>query len=115
SVGKTLRRSAEDRGSGRLALVGVASRARRVLLAAVLALSPLPVVAAQQDAPERIDRGRFTAVYFPSDQTLTQSLLDYSVRNDTFPGLPRPRQHVWLAIAPNRRRFREWIGPGAPE
>jgi hypothetical protein len=70
---------------------------------------------AQEDAPERLDRGRFTAVYFSSDQTLTQSLLDYSVRNDTFPGLPRPQQHVWLAIAPNRRRFREWTGPGAPE
>ncbi|HEX8946002.1 MAG TPA: hypothetical protein VF785_22880 [Gemmatimonadaceae bacterium] len=72
-------------------------------------------VAAQEEAPGRLDRGRFTAVYFPSDRTLAQSLLDYAVRTDTFPGLPRPQQHVVLAIAPNGRRFREWIGPGAPE
>ena len=92
---------------------------RRLLRATALGLLSLVTsaapVGAQQDAPERLDRGRFTAVFFPSDQTLTQSLLDYSARNDTFPGLPRPRQHVWLAIAPNHRRFREWSGEGAPE
>jgi len=114
-VGKTLRRSAQDGGGGRLALGAALSRARRALSVAALIPLALTAAAAQEEAPERLDRGRFTAVYFPSDQTLTQSLLDYSVRNDTFPGLPRPRQHVWLAIAPNRKRFREWIGPGAPE
>jgi len=114
-VGKTLRRSAQDGGGGRLALGAVLSAARRALSVAVLIPVALTTAGAQEEAPERIDRGRFTAVYFPSDQTLTQSLLEYSVRNDTFPGLPRPRQHVWLAIAPNRKRFREWIGPGAPE
>jgi hypothetical protein len=92
---------------------------RRLLCATAVGLLSLvtsgATVGAQQEAPERLDRGRFTAVFFPSDQTLTQSLLDYSARNDTFPGLPRPRQHVWLAIAPNRRRFREWSGEGAPE
>jgi len=114
-VGKTLRRSAQDGGGGRLALGAVLSRVRRALSVAALIPLALTTAGAQEEAPERIDRGRFTAVYFPSDQTLTQSLLEYSVRNDTFPGLPRPRQHVWLAIAPNRKRFREWIGPGAPE
>jgi hypothetical protein len=69
----------------------------------------------QTDAPERLDRGRFTAVFFPSENTLAKSLLDYAVRSDTFPGLPRPQQHVVLAIAPDRRRFREWVGPAAPE
>jgi hypothetical protein len=69
----------------------------------------------QQDAPERLDRGRFTAVYYPSERTLASSLLDAAIRSDTFPGLPRPRQQVLLAIAPDRRRFREWVGPGAPE
>ena len=34
---------------------------------------------------------------------------------DTFPGLPRPTQHVLVAIAPDQRRFREWIGPNVPE
>jgi hypothetical protein len=70
---------------------------------------------AQQDAPERIDRGRFTAVYFPTERALAAALLDQAVRTDTFPGLPRPHQHVLIALAPDRRRFREWVGPGAPE
>ena len=37
------------------------------------------------------------------------------MRHDTFPGLPRPKAHVLLAIAPDARRFRAWVGPGAPE
>jgi len=34
---------------------------------------------------------------------------------DTFPGLPRPKQRVVIAIAPDKRRFREWAGTSAPE
>jgi len=68
-----------------------------------------------QDAPERLDRGRFTAVFYPADRPLATSLLETAARTDTFPGLPRPRQHLLLEIAPDRRRFREWAGPGAPE
>jgi hypothetical protein len=69
----------------------------------------------QVDAPARIDRGRFTAVFYPSEATLAASLLDYAVATDTFPGLPRPKQQVLLAIAPDRERFRQWTGPEAPE
>jgi hypothetical protein len=69
----------------------------------------------RQDAPARLDRGRFTAVYYPSEATLAASLLDYAVKTDTFPGLPRPTKQVLLAIAPDRERFREWVGPDAPE
>jgi len=104
-VGKTLRRGAQDREGRRLA----------VSVAALLVVAFSIKGAAQQEAPERLDRGRFTAVYFPSERTLTQSLLEYAVRNDTFPGLPRPQQQVLLALAPNRKLFREWVGPGAPE
>ena len=68
-----------------------------------------------QSAPERLDRGRFTAVFFPSERTLANALLDRALSNDTFPGLPRPTQRVLLAIAPDRARFRDWIGPAAPE
>lgn len=68
-----------------------------------------------QPAPERLDRGRFTAIYFPSERTLARSLIDEALKSDTFPGLPRPTQHVLLAIAPDRRRFRDWVGPSAPE
>jgi hypothetical protein len=104
-VGKTLRRGSQN-GGGRRVAVSVAA----FLLAAFGANAT-----AQEEAPDRLDRGRFTAVYFPSERTLTQSLLEYSTRNDTFPGLPRPQQHVLLAMAPNRKLFREWVGPGAPE
>ena len=81
------------------------------VLAALLGHSPVRA----QPAPERLDRGRFTAVFYPSDATLAHSLLDEALRSDTFPGLPRPQQHVLLALAPDHRRFREWVGPGAPE
>src|SRR5262245_52857123 len=71
--------------------------------------------AAQIAAPGRLDRGRFTAVFYPSERTLAKSLLDGAVKTDTFPGLARPTQRVLIALAPDRERFREWIGPGAPE
>jgi hypothetical protein len=46
---------------------------------------------------------------------LANSLLEAATRTDSFPGLPRPTQHVLLELAPDRRRFRDWVGPGAPE
>lgn len=70
---------------------------------------------AAQDPPNRLDRGRFTAVFFPTEQRLAHSLLQDAQARDTFPGLPRPRAKVLLMLAPDERRFREWIGPGAPE
>jgi hypothetical protein len=70
---------------------------------------------AQDDAPRRLDAGRFTAVYFPDDERLARALLEGAVRTDSFPWLPRSRQHVLIAIAPDARRFRQWAGPGAPE
>ncbi len=113
------------RGSARVGRTGrgavAASRASRVwrLRCASIIAFTLALLAARiggaQDAPERLDRGRFTAVFYPSEQTLARSLLDDALRTDTFPGLPRPQAHVLLAIAPDRQRFREWVGPGAPE
>jgi hypothetical protein len=58
---------------------------------------------------------RFSVVAFPSEARLARSLLDAAVANDTFPGLPRPRAAVRILLAPDEARFREWIGPGAPE
>lgn len=87
----------------------------RILSALMVLLCGVVPALRAQDAPERIDRGRFTAVFYPEDRVLATSLLDGAVKNDTFPGLPRPQQRVLLEIAPDRRRFREWIGPGAPE
>ena len=79
------------------------------------AFLPARLASQPNPPPLRIDRGRFTAVFFESEQTLAKSLLDAAVRADTFPGLPRPQQRVLLELAPDRRRFRDWIGPGAPE
>ena len=90
------------------------------MLAGSAGLRPFPRVPSPESrvpqlAPERLDRGRFTTVFYPSERVLAASLLDAAMRTDTFPGLPRPIQHVFLAIAPDRDRFREWVGPGGPE
>jgi hypothetical protein len=71
--------------------------------------------AGAQDSASRHDTGRFTVVAYPQDQLLAKSLLASAAARDTFPGLPRPTQRVVIAIAPDRRRFRDWIGPTAPE
>ncbi|MDQ3697173.1 MAG: hypothetical protein M3373_04005, partial [Gemmatimonadota bacterium] len=49
------------------------------------------------------------------DLQLARSLLASAVARDSFPGLPRPADGITIAIAPDARRFREWIGPEAPE
>ena len=80
----------------------------------MLAVAALPL-AAQDDAPSRLDVGRFTAVFFPQDDRLARTLVAEAARTDSFPWLPRPRERVLIAIAPDARRFRQWAGPGAPE
>jgi hypothetical protein len=80
----------------------------------LLALGADPIQA-QDDAPLRLDVGRFTAVYFPGDELLVRSLLAGAARTDSFPWMPRPRQRVLIAIAPDAARFRAWAGPHAPE
>ena len=106
-MGTALRRSIEGRRARWPALTWVWSALLWVVWAAP--------GWAQHEAPERLDRDRFTAVFYPSERALAKSLLEIAVSRDTFPGLPRPRQRVVLALAPDRRRFREWVGPGAPE
>ena len=69
----------------------------------------------RQEAPERLDRGRFTFLHFPQDRQLTASLAEHALRTDTFPGLPRPRQRVVIAVAPDRDRLRAWVGDAVPE
>jgi hypothetical protein len=143
-MGEALRGGAGGRGGrGSTAARGVGRRtARRVaalvaapllaLLVAVLPLSPARLAAQASPtspaAPDsgappapppgaafRLDSGRFTVVAYPRDAALARALLADALRRDTFPGLPRPRGRVLLAIAPDRRTFREWVGPAAPE
>ena len=63
----------------------------------------------------RLDEGRFTIVSEARDERLAYALLTAAQANDTFPGLPRPQQHVLIAIAPDAQRFRAWVGPNTPE
>jgi len=83
-----------------------------VLLAFILLSSS---ILHAQEAPERLDRGRFSFLFFPRDRQLATSLAAHAIATDTFPGLPRPTQRIVIAIAPDRRRFREWAGTAAPE
>ena len=63
----------------------------------------------------RLDSGRFTVVAYPADRQLADNLLRAALARDSFPGLSRPRARVLLMVAPDERRFREWVGPNAPE
>jgi len=69
----------------------------------------------QSGAPRRLDTGRLTFVYYPQDDRLAHSLAAAALASDSFPGLPRPRQRALIAIAPNAKTFRAWVGPAAPE
>lgn len=77
--------------------------------------APAPVEAITDAGARRHDGGRFTVIAFASDERLAQSVLRLAQANDTFPGLPRPRARVLIAIAPDAARFRDWAGPAAPE
>ena len=82
---------------------------------AVALLLSIPQLAGAQEPASRYDQGRFTIVAYKPDELLAKSLLASAVARDTFPGLARPTRRVVIAIAPDHRRFREWIGPTAPE
>lgn len=68
-----------------------------------------------RDPGVRLDAGRFTVVAEQSDARLARTLLGAAQQRDTFPGLPRPRARVLIAIAPDAARLRAWVGPRAPE
>ena len=113
-MGKALRRGHRDGDRRRRALI-FRRAAALVAIALFGGCALRPRAAGAQDAPLRLDRSRFTALFYPSEQTLARSLISLAIANDTFPGLPRPTQHVLIAIAPDKRRFRDWVGPHAPE
>src|SRR6185503_6048250 len=76
SVGQEMRGGAGHRARGRGALnvVARAPRAARRWRASWVALALLccPRLGTAQSAPERLDRGRFTAVYYPGDALLAK-------------------------------------------
>lgn len=88
--------------------------ARVASLLGTLLVALLPLVSPHAQAM-RLDSARFTVVAFPQDLPLARTLLAAAVARDTFPGLPRSTRPVVIMLAPDERRFREWIGPAAPE
>jgi hypothetical protein len=84
-------------------------------MSAVLSVVMSAVLLLFQETPERLDRGRFVFLHFPQDRVLAGVLADHAIRTDSFPGLPRPRQRVTIAVAPDRDRFRDWVGDAVPE
>jgi hypothetical protein len=69
-------------------------------------------------APEGAARGRegrVTILAYASEARLARTLLAAAVAADTFPGLPRPRAPIVIALAPDAATFRAWVGEGAPE
>ncbi len=99
------------------------ARLGRVLLAAAVALGALGTsLAAQPDPQDSLPAdaavllaGRFSVLHFAKDARLARSYLDAAQRNDSFPGLPRPRAAVLILVAPDDATFRAWVGDGAPE
>jgi hypothetical protein len=124
-MGKALRRDADTGRVGRgtvarrLRRAAAAPRLRRGLLTPLtlflVALSQGRTAEGQSGAPRRLDSSRITFVYYPQDDRLAHSLAASASANDTFPGLARPKQRVLVAIAPNAKTFRAWVGPQAPE
>jgi len=104
-----VRRDAQAGGEGRLA------RAHRIVAVGALALVALVPRAARAQQLEALRAGRFTILAADADRPLARTLLGRAQAADTFPGLPRPREEVVIAIAPDARRFREWSGAGAPD
>ncbi|MCC6243320.1 MAG: hypothetical protein IT353_10795 [Gemmatimonadaceae bacterium] len=91
-----------------------------VLATALTALFRPPTAVAQTavvlaGADRQVRGGRFTVVSANHDARLADQLLAAAISTDTFPGLPRPRAQVLLAIAPSASHFRAWIGPYVPE
>lgn len=110
-MGEALRGDVEARRRGR------GPGAKRLALTVIVAslCATAQIAHAQSSEAQRIDRGRFTIIAFPQDLPLAHTLIDEAVRDDSFPGLPRPRERALIAIAPDSRSFREWTGAGAPD
>jgi hypothetical protein len=85
-----------------------------LLLAVFAAPTPLSSQTGESDLV-RVVRGRFTIVSRPGDAPLAAAMVEAAARNDTFPGLPRPREAIHIDVAGDPPSFRALIGPSAPE
>jgi hypothetical protein len=110
-MGEALRRDDRSHCAGRSA--GAQLIAWLALLVALI-VAPGFARAAQASEPTALQQGRFTIVAYPSEARLARSLLERAQQQDSFPGLPRPRQQVTIFLAPDATTFREWAGVNAP-
>lgn len=94
---------------------GCRGRARAAALNLALAVVPALLQAQLPVELQRYEAGRFVITAAPHDETLARSLLREAVARDSFPWLPRPRERLFIQVAPDRRAFEELIGPHAPE
>jgi hypothetical protein len=85
----------------------------QLLIAAIV--SSALVAQAPPAAPIRLDSGRATFVFYPSEARLARTFAGIVASADSFPGIPKPTARILVALAPDAQRFREWIGPFAPE
>ena len=46
---------------------------------------------------------------------MARMVIDQVINADSFPNIPRPKERILVALAPDDQRFREWVGPFAPE
>jgi len=88
---------------------------RASFLAGVAMMVGAVTMPAQEPAPLRMDSGRVTVVYSPSDARLARTVVNQVLHGDSFPGLPRPVAHVTVAIARDARQFRQLVGPSTPD
>lgn len=75
----------------------------------------LPSQLPSDSASVELNGGRFTVLAEPGDLRLARSLLAAAVGRDSYPGLPRPRAHVIISVAPDESHFHLWAGPAVPE
>ena len=54
-------------------------------------------------------------MFYPSEARLARTVAGLVINADSFPGIPRPTAKILVALAPDEARFREWVGPFAPE
>lgn len=93
----------------------VASRLLLILIALGSALGSPLGGQLPPAAPIRWDTGRVTVVHYPSEARLARTVVDLVINADSFPDIPRPQAKILVALAPDAQRFRDWVGPYAPE
>ena len=79
----------------------------------VLSATPVAAATAAPRGAERIDGGKFTVLFYPSDRSFAAAMHAAAIARDSFPWLPRSTSRIVIMIAPDNATFLEWAGPSA--